>query len=180
VGKRAGVPVDILHLKIAHHNCGQMPELIGVIQNARNQAWMSRQIFTRTPRPERRLLNIIPPWAHEGGTAEMLKRLRDPSLRARLEHDITQAFQAGTTTTPRSQRLEQDPDRVGLQSGLSQYVGKRVSEMIADKKKPWLDVLFDALVDNRGAIPALYYHTRRGHAVRMKQPLSASGQMARR
>ena len=33
-----------------------------------------------------------------------------------------------------------------------------MSELIADKGKPWLDVLFQTLIDNNGTVPALYYH----------------------
>jgi N-acyl-D-amino-acid deacylase len=38
------------------------------------------------------------------------------------------------------------------------YIGKRVSDLIADKGKPWLDMLFETLIENKGAVPALYYH----------------------
>ena len=90
----------------------------------------------------------------------MLKRLKDPSLRARLEKDITQGipgwynhYTAVGSDWSRIQIVSASPIR-----HYQKYVGKRVSEMIADKKKPWLDVLFEALIDNNGAVPALYYH----------------------
>src|SRR5450432_1386744 len=34
------------------------------------------------------LASIIPPWAHEGGSAALIRRLKDPSLRPRLESEI--------------------------------------------------------------------------------------------
>ena len=38
IGRRAGVPVDIIHLKLADRKLwGQMPELIATIENARNK-----------------------------------------------------------------------------------------------------------------------------------------------
>ena len=40
------------------------------------------------PRGQNNLASIIPPWAHEGGTAAMLARLKDPSLRDRLRDEI--------------------------------------------------------------------------------------------
>jgi len=55
-------------------------------------------------------------------------------------------------------------------------VGKRVSEMIAHKKKPWLDVLFEALIDNNGAVPCLYYQQLESDmAYAMKQPFVSFG-----
>ena len=161
VGRRAGVPVDILHLKIAHQKLwGQMPELIGVIQNARNQGVdVEANIYPYTAGQNAGLRNIIPPWAHEGGTDAMLKRLADPSLRARLERDITQGVPGWYNHYT---AVGSDWSRIQIVSvshpDYRKYIGKRVSEMIADKKKPWLDVFFESLTDNRGAIPALYYH----------------------
>jgi len=161
IARRAGVTVDLLHLKIAHHKLwGQMPELIGVIQNARNQgADVEAHIYPYTAGQNAGLRNIIPPWAHEGGTAEMLKRLKDPSLRARLERDITQGIPGWYNHYT---AVGSDWSRIQIMSVANpdyrKYVGKRVSELIAEKKKPWLDVLFETLIDNQGAVPSLYYH----------------------
>ena len=179
VGRRASVPVDILHLKIAHYKLwGQMPELIGVIQNARNQGVdVEANIYPYTAGQNAGLINIIPPWAHEGGTAEMLKRLADPALRARLEHDITQGIPGWYNHYT---AVGNDWSRIQIVSVANpdyrKYVGKRVSEMIADEKKPWLDVLFQALIDNRGAIPALYYHHKEEDMqYALKQPFVSIG-----
>lgn len=62
VGRRAGVPVDLLHLKIAHQRLwGQMPELIGLIQNARSQGVdVEAHIYPYTAGQNAGLRNIIP------------------------------------------------------------------------------------------------------------------------
>jgi len=54
VGRRTNVPVDLLHLKIAYAKLwGQMPELIGVIRNARNQGVdVQAHVYPYTERPE--------------------------------------------------------------------------------------------------------------------------------
>ena len=31
---------------------------------------------------------MVPPWAHDGGTAKLLERLRDPAARRRIRHDM--------------------------------------------------------------------------------------------
>ena len=179
VGRRASVPVDILHLKIAHQKLwGQMPELIGVIQNARNQGVdVEANIYPYTAGQNAGLLNIIPPWAHEGGTAAMLKRLADPALRARLEQDITKGIPGWYNHYT---AVGNDWSRIQIVSvshpDYRKYIGKRVSEMIADKGKPWLDVLFQALIDNGGAIPALYYHHKEEDMqFALKQPFVSIG-----
>jgi len=161
IAKRSGTTVDLLHLKIAHHKrWGQMPELLGVIQNARNQGIdVEAHIYPYTAGQNAGLTNIIPPWAHEGGVNRMLERLKDPSLRARLEKDITQGIPGWYNHYT---AVGSDWSKIQIVSvsnpAYKKYVGKRVSELIADKGKPWLDVLFETLIDNKGAVPALYYH----------------------
>ena len=55
IARRTGAPTDLLHLKIAHQKLwGQMPELIGLIQNARNEGLDVQAHRTRTPWDKRR------------------------------------------------------------------------------------------------------------------------------
>jgi N-acyl-D-amino-acid deacylase len=163
IAKRAGTTVDLLHLKIAHQKLwGQMPELLGVIQNARNQGVnVEAHIYPYTAGQNGGLSNIIPPWAHEGGMAKMLERLADPKMRARLEKDITQGIPGWYNHYT---AVGSDWSKIQIVSvanpAYRKYVGRRVSELIADKAKPWLDVLFETLIDNKGRVPSLYYHHR--------------------
>jgi N-acyl-D-amino-acid deacylase len=179
IARRGGTPVDILHLKIAHQKLwGQMPELIGLIQNARNEGLdVQAHLYPYTVGQNAGLRNIIPPWAHEGGNEAMLKRLRDPSLRARLEKDISNGIPGWYNHYT---AVGSDWSRIQI-GGVSnpayqKYVGKRVSELIADKKRPWLDVLFETLIDNNGAVPALYYQQMEEDMnYAMKQPFVSFG-----
>ena len=62
IGRRAGVPVDIIHLKIADHKLwGRMPELLALIEKARTDG----QQVTANVYPYRagqnNLASIIPP-----------------------------------------------------------------------------------------------------------------------
>ncbi len=179
VARRAGTPVDLLHLKIAHHKLwGQMPELVGVIQNARNQGVdVQAHIYPYTAGQNAGLRNIIPPWAHAGGTDEMLKRLRDPALKDRLERDITQGISGWYNHYT---AVGSDWSKIQVVSvsnpTYAKYVGKRMSEVIADMKKPPLDVLYQLLIENKGAVPALYYHhTEEDMRHAMKQPFVSFG-----
>jgi N-acyl-D-amino-acid deacylase len=179
VARRAKVPVDLLHLKIAHHKLwGQMPELIGVIANARAQGVdVEAHLYPYTAGQNAGLSNIIPPWAHEGGNEAMLKRLKDPSLRSRIEKDISEGIPGWYNHYT---AVGNDWGKIQIVAvrnpSYSKYVGKRVSEMIADRNKPWLDVLFESLLDNNGSIPALYYHhTEADMTYAMKQPFVSFG-----
>ena len=89
IGRRAKLPIDILHLKIAEHELwGQMPELAASIANARAQGQDVQANVYPYRAGQNNLSSIIPPWAHEGGAEALIKRLKDPALRQRLENEI--------------------------------------------------------------------------------------------
>src|SRR5258705_7615330 len=89
IGRRANLPVDIIHLKIAEHEMwGQMPELTASIAAARARGQDVQANVYPYPAGQNNLSSIIPPWAHEGGSQALIARLKDASLRQRLESEI--------------------------------------------------------------------------------------------
>lgn len=89
IGRRAGVPVDVIHLKIADEQYwGRMSEVVALIEAAREQGVdVQANVYPYT-RGNNDLASIVPPWAHEGGKAQLLARLKDPDDRERIKHDI--------------------------------------------------------------------------------------------
>jgi N-acyl-D-amino-acid deacylase len=161
IGRRAKIPVDIIHLKIAERQMwGQMPELAASIAGARARGQEVEANVYPYRAGQNNLSSIIPPWAHEGGSEAMIARLKDPSLRRRLENEINNGI-AGSSwynhytatggwdgmllvsfSNPRYKRFE----------------GKRMSEVIQAVGKPGIDVLFELLEQNRGSVPTVYFH----------------------
>src|SRR5262249_28243458 len=89
IGRRAQIPVDIIHLKIAEQSLwGRMPEIIGLIDQARQEGVNVQANVYPYTRGNNDLVSIIPPWAHEGGTSALIERLKDRALRERLKNDI--------------------------------------------------------------------------------------------
>ncbi|HSP05895.1 MAG TPA: D-aminoacylase [Acidobacteriota bacterium] len=91
IGREAKIPVEIWHLKVAgKKNFGRMPEVVAHIQQARDSGVDISADTYAYAAWSNGLSAFIPPWAHDGGTAKLLERLRDPSLRARIlkEMDI--------------------------------------------------------------------------------------------
>lgn len=170
IGKRAGVPVDIIHLKIAEHKLwGKMPELVASIQNARNQG----QQVTANVYPYRagqnNLSSIVPPWAHEGGRDALMKRLTDASLRDRLQKEIREGIPGTDWYNHYTATGSWEGMLLVNLSGAAykQFEGKRMNQVIAallpemQKKNPQandVDVLFRVLLDNRGSVPTVYFH----------------------
>jgi N-acyl-D-amino-acid deacylase len=160
IGRRARVPVDIIHLKIADRSLWQqMPKLVAQIEAARASGLDVQANVYPYRAGQNALETILPPWAHEGGTEAMLARLRDPAQRARLTHDITNGlpgwYDHYTATGSWDGML-----LVSLSSpDYKRFEGKRMSDVIAafPDKKP-MDVLFDTLIANGGSVPTVYFH----------------------
>ncbi len=161
IGRDAGLPVDIIHLKIADHKLwGQMPELISSIAQARANG----QEVTANVYPYRAgqndLASIIPPWAHEGGATAMIARLKDPALRGRLEDEIEHGIAGSnwydhyTATGGWDGML-----LVSLSNpAFKKYEGRRMNEVIQEAGGKPLDVLFSLLEENGGSVPTVYFH----------------------
>jgi N-acyl-D-aspartate/D-glutamate deacylase len=179
IGERAGVPVDILHLKIADQKYwGRMNEVIALIDDARRRgANVQANIYPYT-RGNNNLSSIIPPWAHEGGTPKMLERLRDPADRARMKKDIRDGIDGWYNHYT---AVGGDWARM-LVSDNNQYKGMTMDRVIAarilDKDPPPdpLDVLFDLLLDERGSVSTVYaHHTEEDMNLALAQPWCSIG-----
>jgi len=96
IGERAGVPVDILHLKIADEKYwGRMKEVVALIEEARRRGVNVQANVYPYTRGNNDLVSILPPWAHEGGRSSLLARLGDPRQRQRLNYDIRNGVPGG-------------------------------------------------------------------------------------
>jgi N-acyl-D-aspartate/D-glutamate deacylase len=160
IGRRARVPVDVIHLKIAEHTLWkQMPKLVARLTEARAEGLDVTANVYPYRAGQNALQTILPPWAHEGGRTAMLVRLRDPAQRERLARDITNGlpgwYNHYTATGSWEGML-----LVSLSSPeYKRFEGRRMSEVIAafPGRAP-LDVLFDTLIANGGEVPTVYFH----------------------
>lgn len=161
VGERAGVPVDIIHLKIADEKLwGKMSEVVKLIEDARKRGVNVQANVYPYTRGNNNLASIIPPWAHEGGAAKMLARLKDPKDRERLKTDITKGVDGWYNHYT---AVGGDWSRM-LVSGRGSYEGLTMDRVIAARQKGKtpqpnpLDVLFDILVEEGGSVPTVFAH----------------------
>jgi N-acyl-D-amino-acid deacylase len=179
IGRRARLPVDIIHLKIAEHKLwGKMPELVALIANARAQGQLVEANVYPYRAGQNNLASIIPPWAHEGGSKALIGRLKDPALRQRLESEILNGI-------PDSDWYNHYTATGGWDGMLlvtlrnpkyKQFQGKRMSEVIKALGKPPLDVLFELLAENDGSVPTVYFHhAEEDMRYALKQPFVSVG-----
>ena len=89
IGREAHIPVEIWHLKTAgKRNWGKMPQVVAKIDAARAAGVdITADTYAYTAWFNS-LSAFIPPWAHDGGDAKLIERLKDPATRARIRKDM--------------------------------------------------------------------------------------------
>jgi len=92
IAEQARIPAEIFHLKTAYQaNWGRMPAVLDRIRAARARGLD----ITANQYPYTRAANgldaCLPLWVREGSKTEMMARLKDPALRARIKNDMADA-----------------------------------------------------------------------------------------
>ncbi|MGA9186599.1 MAG: D-aminoacylase [Candidatus Acidiferrales bacterium] len=144
IAREAHTPVEIWHLKVAgKNNWGRMPEMVAFIDNARSTGLDIEADTYAYTAWNNTLSAFIPPWAHDGGDAKLIERLKDPVTRARIREDMqtpTKAWDNEWQEIPGSEAIlvssTNNPTLRPLQ-------GKRLSEIA----KMWNEDPIDALCD---------------------------------
>jgi N-acyl-D-aspartate/D-glutamate deacylase len=179
IGEKAGVGVDVIHLKIADQKLwGRMNEVVALIEDARKRGVNVQANVYPYTRGNNDLASIIPPWAHEGGNARMLERLKDAKHRERMKKEIKDGLPGWYNHYT---AVGGDWGRM-LVSGKGAYEGLTMDRVLAVKKKDKdpapddLDVLFDLLVEQGGSIPTVYaHHTEKDMQLALAQPWCSIG-----
>jgi len=179
IGERAGIPVDIIHLKIADQKYwNRMPEVVALIEEARKRGVNVQANVYPYTRGNNDLASIIPPWAHEGGPQKLIERLKDPAERAKIKRDSDREIDGWYNHYT---AIGRDWSRM-LISANNRYRGLTMDRVIAQRcegKEPKpdpLDVLFDILIEERGSVGTVYaHHTEEDMNVALKQSWCSVG-----
>ncbi len=148
VGREGEVPVQVSHVKAAGRpNWGKVAQALALIDAARAEGLdVMADVYPYTA-SSTTLRTLLPDWALEGGIDAMLKRLSDPSERARIRRDLEAPPQRGQSLL----------DRVGWENIMISYSrhrkdaeGRRLSEIAAARGMDPLDAAFELLTDEAG------------------------------
>ena len=155
IGREAHIPVEIWHLKAAGKtNWGKMPQLVARIDQARASGVdISANTYAYTAWFNT-FSAFVPPWAHDGGDARLVERLKDPAVRARIRKDMLTAGKdsAGEVWDNEWQEV---PGPEGIQIAVVQnpellpLQGKRLSDVAALWKEDPIDALCDLLIKDK-------------------------------
>jgi N-acyl-D-amino-acid deacylase len=150
IGQEARLPVEVWHIKVAgKRNFGRMPEVIAKIDSARKAGVdIAADTYAYTAWFNS-LSAMVPPWAHDGGTAKLLERLKDPAARQRIRHDMetqgsweNNAWQEISNPDAILIGAVQNPTLLPLQ-------GKTLGAVARDRKVDPIDALLDILVQDQ-------------------------------
>jgi dihydroorotase/N-acyl-D-amino-acid deacylase len=177
IGREAQIPVEIWHLKAAGKaNWGKMPQIVARIDAARAAGVdVSANTYAYTAWFNT-FSAFVPPWAHDGGDAKLVERLKDPAMRARIRKDMTSTGKnsAGEDWDNEWQEIPgpeailiavvQNPELLPLQ-------GKRLSDVAALWHEDSIDALCDLLIkDNAFTEVAVFGMDESDVVLALKQP----------
>jgi dihydroorotase/N-acyl-D-amino-acid deacylase len=143
IAREAAIPAEIWHLKVAGRgNWGRMPEVLRRIEKARAEGievaanmypWMASSNALHTS---------LPAWARAGSTEEMVARLRDPAVRARVRPEVRKAWGQSDGSHIRIANT--------LDPRLAKYEGRSLAEIARTEGTDPVDLLMDLVIADRG------------------------------
>jgi N-acyl-D-amino-acid deacylase len=147
IGREARIPVEIWHLKTAgKRNWGKMPQVVAKIDAARAAGVdINADTYAYTAWFNS-LSAFIPPWAHDGGDAKLIERLKDPASRARIRKDML------TSSTKWDNEWDEVPGPEGVLIGvvhnpqLLPLQGKTLAQVAQMWQEDPIDALCDLLI----------------------------------
>jgi N-acyl-D-amino-acid deacylase len=149
IGREAKIPVEIWHLKVAGKPMwGRMPEVVAKINAARAQGIdVSANTYAYTAWFND-LSAFIPAWAHDGGNAKLIERLKDPATRERIRKDMLTPSDQWDNEWQEIPGPEAVLIGVVHNSQLLPLQGKTLAEIAKTWNKDPTDALFDLLIED--------------------------------
>jgi dihydroorotase/N-acyl-D-amino-acid deacylase len=172
IGREARIPVEIWHLKAAGKpQWGQMPQIVAQIENARAAGVDIGANTYAYPAWFNNFSAFIPPWAHDGGDAKLVERLKDPAIRARIRKEMEtpstdwdNEWQEVAGPEAILVSVVQNPQLLPLQ-------GKTIAEIAKLWNKDPFDTIFDLLIqDNAYTYVAVFGMAEPDVALALQQP----------
>jgi dihydroorotase/N-acyl-D-amino-acid deacylase len=165
IGREAGVPVVIYHLKASGRaNWPLAGPAIAKIDSARAAGQDVKATMYPYPASGNNLSSCIPDWVHADG--KLLERLRDLSLRSRIRSEMT-------ATNPGAPiYCQHNPPDAYLISGFKRpeylgFQGKRLDEIARALGKDWAEAIIQLTLDEENRLSKITFAMSEANVARM-------------
>jgi N-acyl-D-amino-acid deacylase len=161
IGREAGLPVEVWHLKLAgRSHWGRMGSILHRFEALRAAGRNVGADSYPYAASATSLDAALPGWVHSGGKDSMLARLHDPAIRARIEREMggsPPASRTGAAPARRSGALANIMVLGVRDSALRRFEGRRITDIARAERRDPFDVLFDLLIADRAGTGAAFF-----------------------
>ena len=157
IARASGAPAEIHHLKfIGRSNWGKRDRVVAMINAARASGVRITADMYMYTAGGTSLDASLPPWAHDGGPEAMVKRLKDPLIRAKV-------IAAMRERHPKDwENLYQQAGAQGMlllavkHAALKPLIGKTIAEIAKSRGVSAEDAIVDLVIEDDAAAGAAY------------------------
>lgn len=169
IGRESRVRIHFSHFKVCgKNNWDKIDRVIELLEQA--QAEGQRVSFDQYPyvAGSTMLGVILPPWAHAGGTDQLLQRLQDPLARQKMVFDMENGL-PGWDNFVEFAGLDQIYVTSVKTTANQDLIGKNLIEIGRMRGKSPFDATFDLLHDEENAVGMVDFYGTEEHIIRFLQ-----------
>jgi N-acyl-D-amino-acid deacylase len=158
ISREAGIPAEVYHIKAAgQKNWPKLDELLSRIEAAQKEGLkITADMYTYTAGGTG-LDACLPPWTEDGGYPALFKRLRDPTMRAR----IAEAVRKPSDAWENMYLAAGSPERillVGFKSEkLKPLTGKTLAEVAKMRGQDPIEAIMNLIAEDESRIDTIYF-----------------------
>lgn len=155
IGETTGVPVHISHLKAAgKRNWGRSSPLLEKLDRARHRGIdVTADVYPYTA-GSTMLHALLPPWVNEGGIDAMLRRIADPAIRERIDHDYNAGIAGWQDLVVAA---GWDGIVIATSPGSIRYEGHSVLDVAQEHGQSPVDFVCDLLLEERASVTIIVH-----------------------
>lgn len=167
IGKESGVRIHFSHFKVCgKNNWDKLDNMLALLDEAKSEGLQISLDQYPYVAGSTMLGVILPPWAHDGGTNRLVKRLLNSKMRERMKHDIRNGIDGwdnfiqfagteGIIITSVASKKNQD------------VIGLNLDQLGELRKKDALDATFDLLAEENNAVGMVDFYGKEEHVSRI-------------
>jgi N-acyl-D-amino-acid deacylase len=166
IGRKSGVKIHFSHFKVCgRKNWPLIDQVVELLESATAEG--IRTSFDQYPyvAGSTMLGVILPPWAHDGGTDQLMERLKSADQRRRMIADIEQGI-PGWDNFVGFAGVEQIFVTSVKTAANQELVGKSLQEIGEIRGKSPLEAAFDLLLAEENAVGMVDFYGTEEHVVR--------------